>query len=133
MSLGQKVMAVACAMGLTVGAGMASRAMAQDRQIRTVAELNRAISADNLDRSVPRNHYKKTSIEDGKRVVHDLYLTKDGGRIATMTYNGNIFYIAVDDDRRAPFKYAAYNSDCNNDFETSLPTNFSVNPPNCIE
>jgi len=134
MSLRQKVMAAACAMGLTVGAGLASRAMAQDSQIRTVAELNRAISAENLDPSMRTRMKRFDKDGDGyKETVGRLYFTKDGGRIAVSRYKRAVYSFAYDHDRLRPFDFAKIDKDCDGIFETEIGTNSEYRPPQCIK
>lgn len=133
MSLGKKVAAAALAMGLTVGAGMASRAMAQDGQLQTLAELNRAISAENLDPSMQTRTKRFDKDGDGhKETVGKLYFTKDGGRIAVSSYNGTLYAFGVDSDRRRPFDYAGIDSNCDGSFEELGPEE-AYYLPSCLK
>ena len=132
MGLGQKVTAVACAMGLTVGAGMASRAMAQDRQIRTVAELQRAIAPENLDPSMQTRTKRFDKDGDGyKETVGRLYFTRNGGRIAVYSHQGIIYSIGYDSDRSRPFDYSRDSTNCDGVFDKETGTNEPFKPPAC--
>lgn len=125
-------MAVACAMGLTVGAGMASRVMAQDGQIRTVAELNRAIAPENLDPSMQTRTKRFDKDGDGyMETVGRLYFTKNGGRIAGYSHNSITYYIAVDSDRHSPFDYTRLSSSCDGRFDKEVSGDIDHAPPKC--
>jgi len=129
MGLGQKVAAAALALGIGLGSG---GAMAQDGQIRTLAELQRTIAPGNLDPSMKTREKRFDKDGDGhKETVGRLYFTKDGGRIAVYSHNDIPYLIAVDSDRVTPFDYSRKDTGCTNTFNKKVSADESHPPPNC--
>lgn len=129
MGLGKKVAAATFALGIGLSAGPV---VAQDSQITTLAELNRAIAPGNLDPS--RQTKMKRFDKDGdgiKETVGKLYFTRDGGRICVYSHNGVAYSMGYDSDRSRPFDYSRLATGCDGVFDKEIGTNEAFSPPSC--